>query len=170
MRVATLASHLKALGLLTGTGRARSLLQLCHAGRLAGGLSVSLRATPDEVVGPLTHLMGGLARSLRVLDVRGARPMELEVQFKAPADPLRDDEGPRLRVERWELDDVAGLVHNLNDLCRDDRASKLVAALGEWEDMLQLWALERSALRTLLEDETLRGVLNERALRSLLSQ
>lgn len=168
-RVTTLSSHLKALGLLTtGRGRARSLLQLCHAGRLVGGLSVSLAATPDEAVGPLTHLMGGLAKSLRVLDVRGQRPMELEVQFDAPADVLRDDEGPRRRVERWELEDVAGLAHNLNDLCRDERDVKLVAVLGDWEDMLQLWALERKALRALLEDGTLRGVRNERALGSIL--
>jgi hypothetical protein len=32
-----------------------------------GGLSLSLRATPDEVVGSLTHLMGGAANKLKVL-------------------------------------------------------------------------------------------------------
>jgi hypothetical protein len=128
----SLLGRLKELGLLKGRGEQRTLLALCHAGRLVGGLSISLRATPDEVVGPLSHAMGGVAMKLKVLDVRGTRPMELQVEFPSTNGP---------RVERWELDDVRGLVHNLNDLYRDEPTVKQVRVLGEWEDMLQLWCL-----------------------------
>lgn len=166
--VATLSQRLKALGLLQGRGRQRTLVQLCHAGRLAQGLSISLRVTPDEAIGPLTHAMGGLATRLRVLDVRGARPTQLEVRFELPPDVLREDDGPRVVTEKWDVEDVPGLVHNLNDLYRDVREVRPVVVLGDWEDMVQVWALPRPALRELLDDGLLDGAANARALRALL--
>ncbi len=134
----SLAQRLRPLGLVTGRGREATLLRLCHAGRLVGGLSVSLRATPDELIGPLCHALGGAALRLRVLDVRTARPLVVEVQSGELA-------------EKWELVSLEALVHNLNDLFRDDAGVKAVAVLGEWEDMLQLWCVEKAALRKLLD-------------------
>jgi hypothetical protein len=164
----TLAQRLKALGVLQGRGRQRTLVQLCHAGRLVGGLSVGWRVTPDEAIGPVTHAMGDLATRLKVLDVRTGPPMQLEVRFELPPDVLREDEGPRVRTEWWDVEDVPGLAHNLNDLYRDVRAVKCLVVLGEWEDMVQLWALSRPALRALLDEGLLDDARNVAALRSLL--
>lgn len=164
----TLAQRLKDLGVLQGRGRQRTLLQLCHAGRLVGGLSVGLRVTPDEAIGPVTHAMGDLARRLKVLDVRSGAPMQLEVRFELPPELLREEDGPRVRTEWWDVEDVRGLVHNLNDVYRDVPAVQPVVVLGEWEDMLQLWALPRPVLRTVLDDGVLDGAWNVAALRSVL--
>lgn len=164
----TLTQRLKSLQLLQGKGRQNSLLKLCHAGRLVGGLSVSWQVTPDEAIGALAHLKGGLATKLRVVDVRGKTPMQLEVRFELPPDVLREDDGPRVVTEKWDVEDVPGLVHNLNDLYRDLRDVKLLVVLGEWEDMLQLWALPRPVLRELLEDGLLDAATNVSALRSVL--
>ncbi|MER2566867.1 MAG: hypothetical protein ABTQ32_39445 [Myxococcaceae bacterium] len=164
----TLTQRLKSLQLLQGKGRQTSLLKLCHAGRLVGGLSVSWQVTPDEAIGALAHLKGGLASKLRVIDVRGKTPMQLEVRFELPPDVLREDEGPRVVTEKWDVEDVPGLVHNLNDLYRDVRDVKFLVVLGEWEDMLQLWALPRPTLRELLDDGLLDEVTNVRTLRALL--
>lgn len=164
----TLTQRLKSLQLLQGKGRQTSLLKLCHAGRLVGGLSVSWQVTPDEAIGALAHLKGGLATKLRVVDVRGKTPMQLEVRFELPPDVLREDEGPRVVTEKWDVEDVPGLVHNLNDLYRDVRDVKLIVVLGEWEDMVQLWALPRPTLRELLDDGLLDEVTNVRTLRALL--
>lgn len=153
----SLAASLKKLGLVTGRGRESSLLKLCHAGRLVGGLSVSLQATPDEVIGPLAHALGGAALALRVLDVRTGRPMVLEVQ----SGELR---------EKWELADVSALVHNLNDLFRGDEAVRAIVELGEWEDMLQLWCLPRATLRALLDRRVLDDARNAPALVRLLER
>lgn len=163
----TVLDSLRAHQVLQGRGKQRTLVQLCHAGRLVGGLSISLRATPDEVVGPLCAAMGGAAATLRVIDVSTSRPLKLDVQFAAPKDPLRED-AAATRTESWEVDDVAALAHNLNDLYRDERAVKLLAVLGEWEDMLQLWALERRVLRALLEDGVLDAARNRATLERLL--
>lgn len=156
------------MGLLQGKGRQRTLLQLCHAGRLVGGLSVGWRVTPDEAIGPVTHAMGELATRLKVLDVRSGPPMQLEVRFELPPDVLREDEGPRVRAEWWDVEDLAGLVHNLNDVYRDQPKVKLVVVLGEWEDMVQLWALPRRELRELLADGVLDGSRNLGALQRVL--
>lgn len=144
------------LGLAVGKGPLpKSLLRACHEERLVGGLSISLRATPDEVIGPLTHAMGGAALKLRVHDVRTTTPLVMEVEW----------EGLR---EKWELEGVEGLVHNLDDLLRDAPGVKLLVVLGEWEDMLQLWALERGALQRLLDARLLDDARNASVLRRLL--
>src|SRR4051812_18917989 len=68
-----------------------SLLRLCEAGVLSGGLSVALGVRPDELVGALTQAMGGSARRLKVVDVRERPVFELHIV----AGEL---------TERWELD------------------------------------------------------------------
>ncbi|MCC6337978.1 MAG: transposase, partial [Myxococcales bacterium] len=113
-----LATTLKALGLLKGRGAAKSLVRLCHAERLVGGLSVSLRATPDEVIGALAHALGGAATKLKLLDVRTTTPPVLEVQWREVH-------------EQWEVDGLDALVHNLNDLFRDEPDVKVAVVLAE---------------------------------------
>lgn len=145
---------LKTLHLLTGHGPPHDALRLCHLGRLVGGLSLSLRATPDEVVGPITHAMGGKARALRVLDVRSGPPMELEICAGE-------------RSEKWEVADVPALIHNLNNLYRDSASTKAVAVLGAWEDMLQVWCIDHALLPTLLRHRVLDEAFNASTLWAL---
>lgn len=156
-----LLSTLQQLQLLRDAGAARallpagerpdvSLLRLCEAGLLVGGLSVALGVRPDELVGPLTQAMGGAARRLRVLDVRERPVLQLEV--------LAGD-----AAEKWEVEDLPALVHNLNDLYRDAADVARVALLGEWEDALQLWCLPRAALARLTREPFFRPQ-NARAL------
>jgi hypothetical protein len=151
---ATPLATLRRLQLVSGGGPLRGLVRACHAGRLRGGLSVSLQATPDEVVGPLCHALGGAARTLKVLDVRGRRPLELEVQWGEVH-------------ERWEVEDVAGLCHNLNDLFRARPEVAVAVVLGEWEDMLQVWCVPRSSLPALLAARLLDEARNLESLRRL---
>jgi len=117
-----------------------------------GGLSLSLRATPDEVVGSLTHLMGGAANKLKVLDVRSGPPLVLEVAFREVH-------------EKWEVDGVEGLIHNLGDLFVDELDVKALVVLGEWEDMLQVWALRPEVLEVLLSTQLLDDARNLATLR-----
>ncbi len=144
------------LGLVKGRGALpRTLLAACHGGRLDGALSISLRATPDEVMGALLHAQGGAARRVRLLDVRTTTPPVLEVGFDA-------------LHEKWEVEGVEGLIHNLNDLLRGEADARLLVVLGEWQDMLQVWALERAALRQLLDRRVLDDARNASTLRRLL--
>ncbi|MFT3840223.1 MAG: hypothetical protein QM723_24765 [Myxococcaceae bacterium] len=116
-------------------------MRWCHKGQLDGGLSVSLRATPDEAFGGVVKLLGA---KLKLLDVRVRpnEPMELQVEY-----PL----GEELKVERWAVEDVPGLVHNLNDLFRARPEVKAGVVLGEFDDMWQLWAVEKTLLAELLQ-------------------
>ncbi len=149
---------LRELSLVQGRGALpKRLVQCCHQGRLVGGLSISLQASPDEVVGPLTHAMGGAAKTLKVLDVRSTKPLVMEVALGE-------------LKEKWELEDVASLVHNLNDLFCDQAQVKLMVVLGEWQDMVQLWALPRELLLQLLERRCLDDALNTMTLRRLVER
>jgi hypothetical protein len=94
---------------------------------------VALGVRPDELVGPLTLAMGGAARRLKVVDVRERPALELHIQ----AGELS---------ERWEVEDVPALVHNLNSLYQPEPQVRAVAVLGEWEDALQLWCLDKQVL------------------------
>jgi hypothetical protein len=146
--------QLRELGLIQGKGALpKDLLKCCHQRRLVGGLSISLGATPDEVVGALTHAMG--INRFKVLDVRTTTPMVMEIGWGE-------------LVEKWEVENVEALVHNLNDLFRDEPGVKPLVVLGEWEDMLQLWALEREVLRRLLGGRWLDEARNARTLRGQL--
>ncbi len=114
-----------------------ALLRLCDAGLLHGGLSVALGVRPDELVGPLALAMGGPARHFKVVDVRERPTLELHVLVGE-------------RTERWEVEDLAALVHNLNDLYRESEQVRAVAVLGEWADALQLLCVDKRALPRLL--------------------
>ena len=114
------------------------LLTRCDAGALVGGLTVELDVRPDELVGPLMQLVGGKGARVRVMDVRDGPPLELTLFFE-------DHE------ETWALEDLYPFVQNVNDLLADDRGAKAVAILGEWEDSLQLWAVEKAKLGWLFE-------------------
>ncbi|WP_408888346.1 hypothetical protein ACJ2CR_25310 [Myxococcus faecalis] len=111
-----------------------SLLRLCDAGLLQGGLSVAYGVRPDELMGPLTTAMGGPARNLKVVDVRERPVLELHVQVGDV-------------TEKWEVEDLSVLVHNLNDLYRDAPDARAIAELGEWEDALQLWCVDKRTLQ-----------------------
>jgi hypothetical protein len=110
-----------------------ALLRLCEAGRLEGGLSVGSGVRPDELFGPLCVAVGGRAREVKVADVREKPAFELTIHFQG-------------RDERWELEGVEGLVHNLNDLLKEDPRARAVAVLGEWQDALQLWCVDKKVL------------------------
>jgi hypothetical protein len=150
----TLLSTLDSLHLLRDAEAARallpardrpevSLLRLCEAGQLVGGLSVALGVRPDELVGPLTLAMGGAARRLRIVDVRDGVRERPVLQLEVLAGDV---------AEKWEVEDLYALVHNLNDLYRDAADVARVAVLGEWEDALQLWCVPRAALTRLLRE------------------
>jgi hypothetical protein len=139
MKPAQLRQRLKELGFLKAGAKEKTLLALCHAGRLHGGVSVALSATPDEVLGALGAAMGGAASALRLEDVRGKGPFELHVRT-------------RETLEKWEVEDTPGLIHNLNDLFRSDANVRACAVLGEWEDMLQLLVVDRFRLLMLLSE------------------
>ncbi|PTL85098.1 hypothetical protein [Vitiosangium sp. GDMCC 1.1324] len=116
-----------------------SLLRLCDAGLLEGGLAVSFGVRPDELVGPLTQAMGGVARRFKVVDVRERPTLELHILAGETS-------------ERWEVEDLAALVHNLNDLYRESPDVRAIAVLGEWNDALQLLCVEKRALPKLLRE------------------
>jgi hypothetical protein len=143
---AALRARLKELGFLKTGAREKTLLALCHAGRLHGGLSIALSATPDEVLGGLCTAMGGAAAKLRLEDVRGRGPYELHVRIPSNLEPRTSN------LEKWEVEDVPGLVHNLNDLFRSDSSVRACAVLGEWEDALQLWCVDRLRLLVLQQE------------------
>jgi hypothetical protein len=116
-----------------------SLMRLCDAGLLEGGLSVALGVRPDELVGPLTLAMGGAARRFKLVDVRERPVLELHI--------LAGDVS-----ERWEVEDLWALVHNLNDLYREAPDVRAIAVLGEWNDALQLLCVEKRSVPKLLRE------------------
>ncbi len=104
------------------------LLRECHEGRLEGGLSLSLKATPDEVIGPLTWAMGGAAKTLRVLDVRSGPPMVLEVEWNS-------------HQAQWEVDSIEALIAELNRAFDGAPGVKALHVLGEYEGAIQVQAV-----------------------------
>lgn len=131
----TLLSTLRELKLVTGKGKEKTLLQLCDAGRLVGGMSFSLRVTPDEAIGPLALALGV---RVKVLDVREA-PLRLLVSLGGK--------------EQWlTASDLPQLVDALNEALRAQAGRKVAALLGEHEDMWQLWCLSPEVLGEGLED------------------
>jgi hypothetical protein len=117
----------------------RSLLVLTDEGLLGGGLSLALNVRPDEAVGALSLRMGGAARALKVVDVRDRPVLELKVELSGV-------------VERWELEDVRGLVHNLNDAFAREQGVKTIAVLGDWQDALHLLFVDAPLLGRLLRE------------------
>lgn len=116
------------------------ILRLCDRRALKGALSVALGVRPDELIGPLCLTVGGSGKDVRVLDVRDRPYFELRIRYGELEEP-------------WEVEDLYGLVQNLNDLLKDDRQAKVVAILGEWQDALQLWCVPKSQLGHLLRQD-----------------
>jgi len=129
---------------------------LCEEGALEGGLSVALDVRPDEALGALCAAIGGQALQLRVEDVRDRPEPELVVRLTGG------------RTERWGVADVRGLIHNLNDLLREDPAARVVVDLGDREDAQQLWCVSKELLPGLLRERFF-APENERQLRDLLA-
>ena len=152
------AEWLRRRGLLTGRAGKGDLLRWCHKGQLKGGLSVSLRATPDEAFGTVVQLLGAKLK-LNDVRVRAGEPMELQVEYSL---------GEERKAEKWAVEDVPGLVHNLNDLYRDRPEVKAGVVLGEWNDMWQLWAVDKQVVREMLGLRWFEP-RNSRALESILS-
>lgn len=145
--------RLRSLGLIVGDDALpASLLEACHESRLVGGMSLSLRASPDEAVGWLAHAMGGEAQRLKVLDVRTGEPPVLQIQ----CGDVRED---------WPTSDLPELIDFLNDLFPADDEVKALVVLGEWEDMLQVWPLRNDVLDVLLGTQLLARAWNLRALK-----
>jgi hypothetical protein len=97
--------------------------------------------------------MGGAARGFKLVDVRERNTLELHV--------LVGDS-----TERWEVEDLGALVHNLNDLYREAPDVRAVAILGEWSDALQLLCINKRSLPRLLPQPFFMPV-NTRYLRRL---
>lgn len=116
------------------------LRTLCHHGFLRGGLSIALDVKIDEALGPLLEAMGGPARMLRVLDIQG--PV-FSVKIGATQ-------------HEWELDGIESLVDTLNRVFASSTVVNALVLLGEWEDMLQVWALPKPIIRRLLDEEWFR--------------
>lgn len=116
------------------------LRALCHAGYLVGGLSIALDVKIDEALGPLLESIGGPARMLRVLDIQG---MVFSVRIGA--------------VEHeWEIDGLESLVDTLNRAFAPWPEVMALVLLGEWEDMLQVWAVPKDVVRGLWEQDWFR--------------
>jgi hypothetical protein len=129
-----LLPRLKSLGVLVDRGvelrdPVHSLAAACDGGLLVGGLSVALDLTPDELLGPLAHAAGA---ALRILDVRG-RVLTLQL-------------GKSREELSWEPSSLEELIDLFNEQLRGEPAAKAVAVLGEWEEMLQLWCVEKRLL------------------------
>jgi hypothetical protein len=118
---------------------ALALLRLSDAGLLVGALSVSFGVRPEELIAPLTLAMGGAARRFKVIDVRERPVLELHI--------LAGDVS-----ERWEVEELPALAHNLNDLYREARDVRAIAVLGEWNDALHLLCVDKPALPRLLRE------------------
>jgi len=118
------------------------LLRLCDAAALEGGLSIAAGVRPDELIGPLTAAIGGSARGLKILEVRDS-PTSITVQ---------------LGNERHELkvDGLRALARRFNDLLAKDDSARAIAVLGEHQDALQLWCVDKRSLPHLLQESFFR--------------
>lgn len=121
------------------------LVALCHEGLLVGGLSVARDVLPDELFGPLITLMGPPLSGARLTEVRGRAPVELSVSLLGDTALVVADSSEEL-------------VSRLNELAHARGGERLVAVLGEWQDMVQLWCVSRRNLAPLLA----RGLLPAR--------
>ena len=123
--------------------RLRSLLALCNAGVLEGGLSVALDVRPDELIGPLAIAIGNAGLELKVIDTRDEPRPEITVRLRS--------------LERkWTVASLDALVTHLNELFEAEHAAKAIAILGEYEDALQLWAVDKALLGELLGEDFFR--------------
>jgi hypothetical protein len=121
----------------------RSLAALCNAGVLEGGLSVALDVRPDELIGPLAIAIGNAGLELKVIDTRDEPRPEITVRLRS-------------LEKTWTVVNLEALVTHLNELFQAEPAAKAVAILGEHEDALQLWAVDKALLGELLGNDFFR--------------
>lgn len=121
----------------------RSLAALCNAGILEGGISVALDVRPDELIGPLASAIGGRGLELKVIDARDQPRPEITIRLQS-------------LETTWTVDSLEALVEHLNELFHAEPAVKAVAVLGEYEEALQLWAVDKGLLRELLGNDFFR--------------
>lgn len=115
------------------------LRTLCHHGYLVGGLSIALDVKTDEALGPLLDEMGA-NRMMRVLDIQG---QVFSVRLGE-------------QQHEWEIDGLESLIDTLNRAFAKRPEVKALVLLGEWEDMLQVWALPKPVVASLWESEWFR--------------
>ena len=145
----TRPEHLAALQLLKKERPPDEPLRtLCHHGYLVGGLSIALDVKIDEALGPLLALMGGPARTMKVLDIQGR-------VFSVKLGAVQHE---------WDLDGLESLIDTLNRAFAGWADVSALVLLGEWEDMLQVWALPRPTVTALRVHDWFRPV-NEPGLR-----
>ncbi len=113
------------------------LRTLCHHGFLRGGLSIALDVKIDEALGPLLEAIGGPARTIRVLDIQGQ-------VFSVKIGTVQHE---------WEIDGLESLIDTLNRAFARSPEVNALVFLGEWEDMLQVWAIPKPIVATLLTEE-----------------
>src|SRR5262249_14675943 len=74
----------------------------------------------------------------------------------------RDEPRPEITVRlrslerKWTVASLDALVTHLNELFHADPAAKAIAILGEYEDALQLWAVDKALLGELLGEDFFR--------------
>ena len=129
---------LRQLKLLRGQPPDEPLRTLCHHDFLVGGLSIALDVRIDEALGPLLEAMGSAAPMLRVLDVRRGPPQVFVVK-QSGVD------------HQWEVDGLETMIDTLNRAFASDPKVRALVLLGEWEDMIQVWAVGKPSLARLLD-------------------
>ena len=135
------AEHLEALKLLQKERPPDEPLRtLCHHGYLVGGVSIALDVKIDEALGPLLEAMGGPARAMKVLDIQGR-------VFSVRLGSVEHE---------WELDGLESLIDTLNLAFSSTPEVRALVLLGEWEDMLQVWALPRPVVTALFAHDWFR--------------
>lgn len=145
--------RLRPLGLVKGNKKLpRSVVEAIEQSRLVGGMSIAIDARPDEVIGPLTTEMGGVAAAVRVMDVQKGPPMSLELDWAG-------------ELESWTVKDVPALVDQLNKRFIDEEGVKVLVMAGEYEEMLQVWAVREDVLEVLLSTSLLSDAWNVKKLR-----
>ena len=132
-----MTQHLTTLGLLRKEQPPDEPLRtLCHHGFLTGGLSIALDVKTDEALGPLLDEMGA-NRMVRVLDIQG---LVFSVKLGA-------------QEHEWEIDGLESLIDTLNRAFAPHPEVKALVLLGEWEDMLQVWALPKQVVASLWNED-----------------
>jgi hypothetical protein len=134
------AETLERLHLVRGAAPEEPLRFLCDRDYLVGGMSIAVDVKPDEALGRLLEAIGGIATTIRVLDVRGPRPWIFSLKLEG-------------KEHEWEVDGLEALIDRLNVAFAAQPAVKALAQLGEWERMLQVWVLPKPLLAQLLEHE-----------------
>lgn len=98
-------------------------------------MSIAIDVKIDEAFGPLLEAIGGPAPTMKVEDVAGDPPV-FHVVLAG-------------KKHAWEVDSLPALLDTLNRAFAKDASVKALVDLGEWEDMLQVWALPKPALKAL---------------------